>query len=85
MHHTFIAKCIQPKGWIMDEKSLFKNILCNVGKGWLSISVCRARSQPFWTHMAGTSAPTSLRSAFFHSYVVSRGEAIPRTFRNSFV
>ncbi len=37
MHHTLIAKCIQPKGWIMDEKRSFKNILCNVGRaGYLS-------------------------------------------------
>jgi len=50
MQYTLIAKCIQPKGWIMVEKRSFKNILCNVGKGWLSISTCRARSQPFWTH-----------------------------------
>jgi len=34
----------------MHHTTVYQDILCNVGKGWYSTSICRERSQPFWTH-----------------------------------
>jgi hypothetical protein len=67
MHYTLIVKCIQPKGWIMVEKRPFRNILCYVGKGWLSISTCRARSQPFWTQLIFTFGSERIGEALLHA------------------
>ena len=47
MHHTLIVKCIQPQGWSMVERRLFKNILCNVARaGYLSRHV-EQEASPF--------------------------------------
>jgi hypothetical protein len=47
MMHLLHTPRLQPAGWTLGKMKTDQSILCNVGKGWLSLSECRERGWPF--------------------------------------
>lgn len=41
---------VQTGGWKKILLHLYRDILCNVGKGWFSLDEEREEDWPFWSH-----------------------------------